>query len=110
MALPTTARQLLDRGVWCEPYTMAGRDVLIAVDRRGDIVKRVHLRDGVDPARAATWLWELLERVDPAPVLRLVDDGPQKRTFTPAREAARDLYSDPRTPQGKRRYFQQLTR
>jgi hypothetical protein len=110
MASSTSARQLLDRGVWLEPYTMGGKEVLIAVDRRGDVVKRVQLREGVDPMRASTWLWELLERVDPTPVLRLVEDEPQKRTLTPAREVARDWYSDPRTPQGKRRYFQQLTR
>jgi hypothetical protein len=106
---PAPSRQLLDRGVWREPYTMAGHDVLIAVDRRGDVVKRVHLREGVDSARAAAWLEELLERLDPAPMLRLVEDSP-KRELRPAREVDPRLYADPRTPQGKRRYFQQLTR
>lgn len=110
---PSRSRQLLDRGVWREPYTMAGHDVLIAVDRRGDVVKRVQLREGVDPARAAAWLREVLERLDPAPVLRLVEDQPArepKRELRPAREIDQRLYSDPRTPQGKRRYIQQLTR
>lgn len=107
---PFPVRQLLDRGVWREPYTMAGRDVLIAVDRRGDVVKRVQLREGVDPARAATWLAELLERLDPAPVLRLVESEPSKREFAPAREVSHALYADPRTPQGKRRYWQRLAR
>lgn len=107
---PFPQRQLLDRGVWREPYTMAGRDVLIAVDRRGDVVKRVQLREGVDSARAATWLAELLERVDPAPVLRLVEGDSTKRSHAPAREVAHALYADPRTPQGKRRYWRQLAR
>jgi hypothetical protein len=44
---------------------MAGYDVLIAVDRRGDVVKRVQLREGVNEERAVAWLEELLERVDP---------------------------------------------
>lgn len=104
-----TPRPLLDRGVWREPYTMAGCDVLIAVDRRGDIVKRVQLRAGVDEGRATAWLEELLERVDPAPQLRLVN--PDRRPAAHhAREIDPRLYDDPRTPQGKRRYFQQLTR
>jgi hypothetical protein len=108
--VPTTARQLLDRGVWREPYTMAGYDVLIAVDRRGDVVKRVQLREGVNEERAVAWLEELLERVDPMPVLRLVDPSPAPRRLHPAREVDPRLYADPRTPQGKRRYIQQLTR
>jgi hypothetical protein len=95
--------------VWREPYTMAGHDVLIAVDRRGDVVKRVQLREGVSEAHATAWLEQLLERLDPTPQLRLVDPRALPRPHR-AREVDQRLYDDPRTPQGKRRYFQQLTR
>jgi hypothetical protein len=38
-------QQLLDRGIWRKSYTIAGRRVIIAVDRCGDVAKRVQLRD-----------------------------------------------------------------
>ena len=101
---------MLDRGVWREPYTMNGHDVLIAVDRRGDVVKRVQLREGVDPVRAASWLEQLLERLDPAPVLRLVQTTSARRELHPAREVDPRLYSDPRSPLAKRRYVDGLVK
>jgi hypothetical protein len=101
---------MLDRGVWREPYTMAGHDVLIAVDRRGDVVKRVQLREGVDEERAVAWLEELLERLDPTPVLRLVPTTSAKRGLHPAREVDPRMYTDPRSPLAKRRYIDGLVK
>lgn len=92
------ATRLLDRGIWRAPYLVDDVPVLIAVDRFGVVRKHVKLRAGVEELRAAAWLAELLDRVDPPRQLRLVSTPPPR------------LELDPRTPQGKRRYWAQLAR
>jgi hypothetical protein len=97
------ALQLLDRGVWRAPYLVDDVPVLIAVDRFGVVRKHVKLRATVDVVRAADWLAELLDRVDPP--LRLVKPAPVSR---PARVIDPSLYTDPRSPLARRRYVNSL--
>jgi len=68
----TAVRPLLDRGVWKAPYLLNGREVLQAIDRHGNCVRRVRLSLGVDEEVARAWLEGYLEHVDPLPQLRLV--------------------------------------
>jgi hypothetical protein len=97
------ALQLLARGVWRAPYLVDDVPVLIAVDRFGVVRKHVKLRDGVDVDRAAEWLAELLDRVDPP--LRLVKPIPASQ---PPRVIDPRLYTDPRSPLARRRYVNNL--
>lgn len=97
----------LARGVWEAPYKVEGVRVLIAVDRFGNVRKHAKLTPNVDPLRAADHLRELLDRIDPAPLLRLV--GPS-RARTAARSIDPRLYTDPRSPLAKRRYWSMLAR
>jgi hypothetical protein len=67
--------RLLDRGVYYAPFTMSGKPVLIAVDRRGELVaQHVVSADtfpGEDEALVAACLGGLLERADPEILGRL---------------------------------------
>ena len=103
-------KQLLDRGVWEAPYLLEGNvRVLIAINRRGVTCGHVKLRAGVDEERASAYLLQQLERVDPDPVLRLVQPTRPMST-RPAREIDPRLYTDPRSPLSKRRYLVNLGR
>lgn len=102
------SRELLQRGVWRAPYLVPGGvPVLIAIDRFGVVRKHIKLAAGVSELRAAGWLTELLDRVDPVPRLRLVKSFERER---PTREIDPRLYSDPRSPLAKQRYIRSLVR
>jgi len=68
----TAVRPLLERGVWKAAYLLDGCEVLHAIDRRGNCVRRVKLYPEIDERIARAWLSGFLERVDPTPRLRLV--------------------------------------
>lgn len=95
---------LLPRGVWRAPYTVDQVPVLIAVDRFGNVRKHLKLRPGVDVDHASDWLWLLLDRLDPAPQLRLVAPTQDR----PTREIDPALYEDARSPLAKKRYLRYL--
>lgn len=94
----------LQRGVWEAPYRVDGVRVLIAVDRFGNARKHVKLTAKVDPIRAADWLSQLLDRIDPLPELRLVKPPERAPTIDP------EMYSDPRSPYAEKRYRQAIAR
>lgn len=59
------AAKLLGRGVWVADYLLDGRPVLLAVDSRGELRKRVRLASDADEEFAREWLEGLLEHYDP---------------------------------------------
>jgi hypothetical protein len=98
---------LFDRGVWRAPYLVEGYPALIAVDSFGVVRKHVKVVAGVDPIRAADWMLELLDRIDPPRGPKLVRDEPAAR---PSRVIDPAILNDPRSPLGRQRYIRQLAR
>lgn len=92
--------ELLERGVYKAPYLKNGRRLVLAVDRFGNVVKRVQLLAETDEHDVTAWLERLLDRVDPVPQLKLVTE-PVPRAIPP---------SDPRHPAALRKYRMQLVR
>ena len=79
--------QLLERGVWKADYLLAGCEVLLAIDRHGNCVRRVRLTSDVDELVARAWLEGYVERVDPEPrrpQLLLVRPTPSSARIHPA--------------------------
>jgi hypothetical protein len=106
MTDPAVQGWLFDRGVWRAPYLVDGHPALIIVDSFGVVRKHVKIVAGVDPIRAADWLAELLDRIDPPRGPKLVRDEPARpatRVTDPA------ILNDPRSPLGRQRYIRQLT-
>jgi hypothetical protein len=91
---------LLARGIWKAPYLVDGFEVLVAIDSRSAARKHLKLRPGVSEERAAAWLEQLLDRIDPVMKLELVNPS------TPAapKEIDEALYDDPRSPYAEQRY------
>lgn len=67
-----TAPKLLDRGVWWADYLSRGRPVLLAIDSRGECLRRVRLDRDEDEEIAREWLDGLIEHYDPPRRLVLV--------------------------------------
>src|SRR5690348_4564717 len=95
--------ELLERGVYKAPYLKNGRRLMLAVDRYGNVIKRVQLLAETDEMSVTVWLERLLDRVDPIPDIRLVIDAPP-----PAPPVIPP--SDPRHPLAAKRYRMQLVR
>lgn len=61
------------RGVYYLPWTGTNGELyLTAVDRRGRRILEATVYPGADPDAAELALWDLLDREDPEPRLRLV--------------------------------------
>lgn len=73
------APKLRDRGVWWADYLSRGRPVLLAIDSRGELVKRVRLERDEDEDIAREWLDGLLEHYDPPRRLALVPPSRKRR-------------------------------
>jgi hypothetical protein len=83
----TAAVSLLARGVEKAAYLLDGCEVLLAIDRGGNCVRRVRLTPDVDEDIARAWLEGYLERVDPEPVrpqLVLIRPTPSSARIHPA--------------------------
>lgn len=86
------------RGIYRAKYTIDGYGVLFGIKSNGDRLRKIIvLRPGVPEARAANWLQQVLDRVDPLPLippprLRLVTDQPQSHNLTAAQLEA--IYRD----------------
>lgn len=63
---------LRGRGVHWAEYLIRGRPVLLAIDSRGELVKRVRLARDEDEEFAREWLAGLIEHYDPPRRLQLV--------------------------------------
>lgn len=70
------AGKLLGRGVWFADYLIRGRPVLLAIDSRGECVKRVRLVRDEDEEIARDWLDGLIEHYDPPRRLELLRTEP----------------------------------
>lgn len=73
--MESAATNLLPRGVWPAGYMIDGLEVLLAIDSRGNCLRRVKLAEGVDEEIARAWLEGIIDHYDPAPKrpdLRLV--------------------------------------
>jgi hypothetical protein len=94
-----TAGDTLARGVVKALWRKDGYEVLLAITSRGDCLRSVVLRPGVNEARAVRWLEQLLERCDPKepprPPLYLVAPTPSAPTRTQAELAAMYRDQDP---------------
>lgn len=85
------AGKLRDRGVHWADYLLRGRPVLLAIDSRGELVKRVRLAEETDEGCARAFLCGLLDHYDPLPpprpALRLVSESrvtpPRRRLYLP---------------------------
>ncbi len=75
--------KLKPRGVWEGDFLLDGCPVLQAIDKAGNCVRQVRLRDGIDERVARAWLEGYLERVDPVPQLRLVKPLPSAAEMRP---------------------------
>ena len=95
--------ELLERGVYRAPYLKNGRRLMLAVDRFGNVVKRVQLLADTDEADVTAWLERLLDRVDPVPQLKLVTEA----VPAPPPKIGPD---DPRHPAALKRYRLQLVK
>lgn len=79
------ATKLLDRGVCYADYLIYGDRALLAIDSRGNCIRRIRLSPSVDEGCARAWLEGLLDHYDPlprAPELRIV---PRDLTSHPLR-------------------------
>ena len=81
MTTSAAARRLLGRGVWWADYLRDGRPVLLAIDSRGECIKRVRLVRDEDEELAREWLDGLLEHYDPPRRLELVRTAPAPKPF-----------------------------
>jgi hypothetical protein len=79
----TAAVKLLPRGVHHADYLIDGCPVLLAIDSRGNCVKRGKLLPDTDEECARAWLEGLLDHYDPLP-----------------RRPALTLHRTPRIPRG----------
>lgn len=95
--------ELLERGVYRAPYLKNGRRLMLAVDRYGNVVKRVQLLADTDEADVTAWLERLLDRIDPLPQLKLV-------TEPVAQVPPKIGPDDPRHPDALRKYRLQLVK
>lgn len=78
-----TALKLKERGVHWADYLNRGRPVLLAIDSRGECIRRVRLERDEDEEIAREWLDGLLEHYDPPrPRLVLLPQTSQ-RHYTP---------------------------
>jgi hypothetical protein len=95
--------ELLPRGVYRAPYLKNGRRLLLAVNRFGNVVKRVQLLADTDELDVTSWLERLLDHIDPVPQLCLMADLPPAppTVITP---------DDPRHPRALKRYHLQLVK
>lgn len=80
MGMPDT-REIAARGVYRARYLVGGRPVFFAVLSTGERFRQVILRRDVSEDDVVEWLWRELDRVNPAPQLRLVE--PVRAKFVP---------------------------
>lgn len=78
------AVRLLDRGVHFADYLLRGRPVLLAIDSRGECLKRVRLVRDEDEDMAREWLEGLIEHYDPPLCLTLIrPSAASRKLFMP---------------------------
>lgn len=63
----SVAHRLLPRGVHWADHLVGGCPVLLAIDSRGNCLKRVRMQPTSDEAAAREWLEGLLDHYDPVP-------------------------------------------
>jgi hypothetical protein len=68
-----TATFGVGRGVFVAPWNgRNGERILVAVDRQNRFVEKRLIPAGEPDIRASDELWELLERLDPVPALKVI--------------------------------------
>ena len=91
--LRSSSSGFMERGVYIAPYSVKGSRVLVAIDSKGEARKHQPIVDDMSEIMMTAWLRNLLDRIDPIPVLTLVVD--REHAFRRADPLPRPLMAAP---------------